>query len=387
MAVDNATLKKTLLSVKTVRVLMAGQPVGTAAMTEDGLLAFEYESDWIESGFSISPLSLPLEQRVFVADYYPNNGVFGVFEDSIPDGWGRLVTDRALKARGIDPDSLNACARLAIVGAHGMGALEYEPEYDVVGDAHSEDLDALAADCMRIWANGTAQNLDELFALGGSSGGARPKALWEEDGEQWVVKFPYSKEAAETGVMEYAYSLAAKACGIHMPETRLFPSSRTPGYFGTRRFDRLGSAGHTKKVHMVSAAALLETTHRIPNLDYAQLMKLSMLVTEDISSCEELFRIMCFNVLAGNCDDHSRNFSFLHDADNRGGWRLSPAYDLTRSEGVNGERQMTVNGKGKDIQREDLFAVGGRFGLSDRFMHAAYSDVCSTVKSLERWLS
>ena len=188
------------------------------------------------------------------------DGVFGVFDDSLPDGWGRLLVDRLLRSHGIDPFAVSPIARLAIVGSNGMGALEYVPEIPLTSPATSTDFDELAQECANVLAADGSQDLDTLFAMGGSSGGARPKVLISIDGEDWIVKFASSQDDRDIGESEYRYALAAKACGIDMPEVRLFPSKRCSGYFGVRRFDRVPDAsGVARKVHMVSAGATWTT--------------------------------------------------------------------------------------------------------------------------------
>ena len=210
------------LDIRSVRVRYAGRMVGTLALTADGVLAFEYDDGWIREGFSISPLSLPLEKRVFVARRHPLDGVFGVFDDSLPDGWGRLLVDRLLRSHGIDPFAVSPIARLAIVGFNGMGALEYVPEIPLTSPATSTDFDELARECASVLAADGSQDLDTLFAMGGSLGGARPKVLTSIDGDDWIVKFASSQDDRDIGESEYRYALAAKACGIDMPEVRLF---------------------------------------------------------------------------------------------------------------------------------------------------------------------
>ncbi len=162
--------------------------------------------------------------------------------------------------------------------------------------------------------------MDELFKLGGSSGGARPKILTKINGEDWIIKFPSSQDPKNIGEQEYKYLLVAKDSGIKMSETRLFESKNCSGYFGIKRFDR----ENDKKVHMVSISGLLETSHRLPNLDYNILMKLTLELTKNYQDIEQLYRLMCFNVFAHNRDDHSKNFSFLYD-ENKKEWHLSPA--------------------------------------------------------------
>lgn len=370
------------LGLAAVDVSYKGRPVGKLAATSEGPLAFEYDNEWLAKGFSISPLSLPLTPGVSVAKPEPLSGVFGVFDDSLPDGWGRLLVDRMLRANGIEPRNVSSLVRLAIVGASGMGALEYAPRFSLPHEELPLDFDALAAECTKVLQSEptTDAELDTLFALGGSSGGARPKALVFLDGASWIVKFPSSYDPINIGEQEFSYAKAARTCGLILPETRLFPSKICGGYFGVRRFDRpLQADGGETKTHMVSAGGLLETSHRIPNLDYDILMRLTLMLTHSSCDTEALFRLMCFNVFAGNRDDHAKNFSYLYDEDD-GSWHLSPAYDLTESAGTYGERATTVNGKGKDIDLDNLVAVGKTGGLGARQSQAIVQEIREIVR-------
>lgn len=365
-----------------LHVTMHGEPVGTLAQTEDRVLAFQYADSWIESSFSLSPFSLPLERRVFVARPYPLDGVFGVFDDSLPDGWGKLLVDRTLRGLGIDPLSIGPLVRLAVVGQSGMGALEYEPEIRLTAQSTIGDLDEIAAECAKMLATDYSDDLDTLFMLGGSSGGARPKILTTIDGEDWIVKFPSSYDGDGIGVEEFALAGAARTCGIEMPEVRLLSSNICAGYFAIKRFDRLrDQRGSVRKVHMASVGALLETSHRTPNLDYDLLMRLTLRLTDDMEEVARLYRLMVFNVFAGNRDDHAKNFTFLHE-DSSDAWTLSPAYDLTRNPGMNGEHATTINGKGAGIDREDMRAVGTRAGLSLRVTRTILEEVEEAVRGI-----
>ena len=336
--------------------------VGTMALFRNRLAAFEYSTDWLKDGFSISPFSLPLEKKVFMPEIDPFEGLFGVFADSLPDGWGHLLVDRLMRKNGLDPHAIGSLERLAIVGASGMGALTYRPVI-AMGKTHDElTLDEIAGECERILNTESNDNLDYLFAMGGSSGGARPKILTRVDGVDWMIKFPSSDDGGNIGKQEYDYALCARECGLEMEEVRLFPSEKTKGYFGTRRFDRRGE-GEEGKVHMVSVAGLLETSHRIPNLDYDILMKLTLQLTKDMSECEKLYRLMCFNVFAHNRDDHSKNFTYLYREEEKR-WTLSPSYDLTYSNSIGGEHATTVNGNGTDPGMDDILAVAKKIGLN-----------------------
>ncbi|MBW3091507.1 HipA domain-containing protein [Bifidobacterium sp. 82T10] len=245
-----------------------------------------------------------------------------------------------------------------------MGALEYEPATPI-DDEHADtvDLDTLAQESLHLLSTDFSDDLDRLFALGGSSGGARPKILTAIDGDDWIIKFPSSVDPPSIGETEYRISCLARECGIVMPETRLFPSKRCAGYFGVKRFDRVRQTdGSTRKMHMVSAGGLLETSHRIANLDYGLLMRLTMRMTDSAEECERMYRLMCFNVFIGNRDDHAKNFSYLYDRDHAT-WRLSPAYDLTENPGINGEHTTAVNGKGRGITLADLTGIGVKAGI------------------------
>lgn len=351
--------------------------VGTLAKTPERVVAFEYDLDWLNNGFSISPFSLPLIKKVFIPKYEPFDGLFGVFNDSLPDGWGRLLVDRLFLKNKINPVEIDNLNRLAVVQESGMGALTYKPEHRFQTENDVSNLDILAQECSKILESQNSDNLDELFQLGGSSGGARPKILTSIDNEDWIIKFPSSTDPKNIGEKEYQYSLCAKDCGINMTETKLFPSRICSGYFGVKRFDRKNG----KKVHMVSASGLLETSHRLPNLDYNLLMKLTLELTRNYEDIEQLFRLMCFNVFAHNRDDHSKNFSFLYD-NNKKEWHLSPAYDLTYSSSFNGEHATTINGEGKNPNLDDILAVAKNIGLNEKSAKNIALDIQEKCKNL-----
>ena len=351
--------------IRALDVFFENRKVGTLALTSDRRSAFQYAPDWIVSGFSISPISLPLEKQIF----YPKNdnfdGLHGVFDDSLPDGWGRFITDRKLIKLGIDPGSVTMLHRLALIGENGKGALSYRPAFELENDPVPLNFDQIAEECRQILESRNAENLDELYRLGGSSGGARPKILINENGLDWIVKFPSSQyDPQNIGEYEYRYNLCAKRCGIEIPEVKLFPSGICSGYFGVQRFDREKNDGIDHRIHMISAAALLEVSWRMPSLDYITLMQLTLYLTHDFSELEKMYRLMCFNVFACNQDDHAKNFSYLY---RNGIWQLSPAYDLTFNRSFYGEHSTSVNGNGKAPGFEDLYAVAKKFNLSPEF--------------------
>ncbi len=350
--------------ITNLKVFYHGRIVGTMALYKNFIAAFEYDKGWLAEGFSISPYSLPLRQQVFIPKADVFDGLFGVFADSLPDGWGRLLVDRLLLKRRLNPAALTQMDRLGIVGASGMGALTYQPEIILEDKSPVVDFDKIAQECSKMLATEYSDDLDNLFKLGGSSGGARPKILTNIEGEEWIIKFPAKEDNKNIGRQEYEYSQCAKKCGINMAETKLFSSSSCAGYFGTKRFDRVKkSNGSIERVHMVSVAGLLETSHRIPNLDYDILMKLTLNLTRNFSEVEKLFRLMCFNVFAHNRDDHSKNFSFLYnEAEKR--WMLAPAYDLTYSNSIGGEHATTVHGNGQNPGMKEVLAVAKDIGIN-----------------------
>ena len=375
--------------IKSLQVFYNEKKVGTLALMKNNIVAFEYDSNWITNGFSISPFSLPLKKQVFIPRIDPFDGLYGVFSDSLPDGWGRLLVDRMLNSQNINPREISQIDRLAIVGETGMGALSYKPEYNLLEDKdYQEDYDNLALSCKKILNTEHSADLDKLFKLGGSSGGARPKILTKIDNEDWIIKFPSSLDDSNIGKLEYLYSVCAKKCKIDIPETKLFPSKISSGYFGIKRFDRKKlSTGAIRKLHMISVSGLLETSHKIPNLDYNDLMQLTLNLTKSFEEVEKLFRLMCFNVFSHNRDDHSKNFSFIYNEDlNK--WELSPAYDLTYSYSINGEHATTINGNGVNPSLNDILKVAEKIGLDKKKAEKIAIEIRETVrKDLEIFLS
>lgn len=323
-----------------------GRKVGRLTQTPNGYCAFEYDGQWLKEGFSISPIKLPLKSGLFVAKGEPFEGNFGVFNDSLPDGWGRLLLRRMLEKEDIDERALDPIQRMSIVGSSGMGALCYEPEQRFPQPDGITDLTKMQDEADKILNEQPSEELEHLFEIGGNSGGARPKCLVNIDGRSWLIKFRNHSDPVNIGTLEYQYSLAAKAAKIQMTETRLFDGK----YFGTERFDRKDG----KRVHMITAAGLLDADFREVSLDYIALMQATGFLTQNPLAVEQMFRLMVFNVITGNRDDHAKNFSFLCD---NGEWTLAPAYDLSPSNGFNGQHTTTINGKGTP-RYEDLIKAG-----------------------------
>lgn len=381
MSKDNLRLGLTSLKVK-----YKDQLVGVLALTNNKKVAFSYDDMWLENGFSISPFSLPLEKKVFIPDKYHFDGLFGIFADSLPDAWGKLLLERMLQQHGLGSD-LTVLDRLALVGSNGMGALEYEPDYEIGNSKETDDLDYLSQQCEKILTTEYAKDLDMLYRMGGSSGGARPKILTTLEEKNWLIKFPAHVDSQNIGKQEYDYSKCAVNCKIPMTETRLFSSKLCEGYFGTVRFDRIRENGKPDKVHMATAAALLEADFRAPCMDYHTLMKLTRILTRNsVSEVESMFRRMCFNVFAHNRDDHAKNFTFLYN-EKEDRWHLSPAYDLTYSNSYFGEHTTSVDGNGANPSEKHLLNVGVQAGMKKQKCKEILEEIRTIVqKELGKYL-
>ena len=370
-------LKDTLNAIKSVdqlEVWLEGKLVGNLGMTDKYTCIFQYDSQYAENGESISPFVLPISRDYFTADTLLFGGTFGVFADSLPDGWGNLVLDRYLEKHGINPHTLSVIERLSLIGSTGRGALEYRPDNSVRGALRPVDFDDLVRQVKELYqtkdcTEAKSNSINTIFHFSGSTGGARPKIFITAEGQEWLVKFPASIDPDTVGVQEYEYSLLAKKCGIIMPETRLFDGK----YFGTQRFDR-GEAG---KVHTISAAGLLHVDYHLPTLDYSSLHVACLELTKDIREVEQLFRVMVFNVVIGNCDDHAKNFSFQLK---NGKWKLSPAYDLLPCHGMNGEHFTMIDGQGNP-SREHLLNCGLEASLDKDYMNSSIDEILDICHS------
>lgn len=359
-------------NLKRLEVWYHGRLVGFLAITNDGICTFEYSGSFLSGGFSLSPFELPLQTGVFVAKYHPFEGGFGVFDDSLPDGWGLLILDRYLLSVGVKISELNLLDRLALVGSAGRGALEFLPDRSVSPPSQVADIEFLAREAASLLTEKdySGHNIEELYQRGGSPGGARPKVFINSEGGEWLVKFPAKNDPETIGSTEYKYALLAQRCGIDMPEVRLFDGK----FFGAQRFDRILG----EKLHVVSMAGLLRADYRTPCIDYWHVFQVSMALSHDINELWRVYKLMCFNYLIGNKDDHAKNFSFVF-AD--GNWRLSPAYDLLPSEGIGGYHTTTINDS-ITPNKHDLLALAVKAGLPEKTAENVFEKMNKTINSL-----
>ena len=363
-------------NVKSAEVYAGERLVGTLMGTESRMTVFEYSPWWLQNGFSISPFSLPLRSGLFT----PKNGQFdyipGVFDDCIPDGWGRLLTDRFLSSRGFDCRNASPMTRLCLLDDSSPGLLEFRPRLRTEPGLCGDNPDDLFTAARKVLADREVkeEELDALYRNGGSSGGARPKVNMTIDGDLWIVKFPASMDGFDAGVKEYECNQKAVDAGLDVAGFRLIESRLTGGFFASRRFDRRNG----KRIHMISLSGLLESSHRIPVLDYRDLLKAAYILTKSEEELLEAFRRACFNVMIGNQDDHGKNFAFLYD-EKEGKWHLSPAYDLTVSTTFYGEHSTSVCGKGKNITDDDLRRLADGAGIDTSRREEVIRDVSSAA--------
>ena len=356
--------------------------MGKLSLTPDNrLCAFEYDKTWLVDGFSISPLELPLKSGVFIAKPRPFNGNFGVFEDSLPDGYGRYLLHKTLLRNGINDADLSSLDKLALVGENGMGALSYSPSVILEEEESVTDFDRLQEIALQVLKEQQDSDAGLLLYNSGNSGGARPKAVFSDSDGHWIIKFRHTYDPKDIGIQEVMYNEAARKCGILVPDFRLIHDR----YFATRRFD-IDSDGN--RVHMATAGGLLGISLREPFMDYTNLLALTGYLTQSREDVEQMFRRMVFNYLTDNKDDHCKNFSFLVVKDEKSNawrWRLAPAYDLTLcTEGYNGEHATSVNGMGRP-RLSDFIAVGKEIKLSEARCREIIEEVCAGCKELIRF--
>ncbi|MDR2462362.1 MAG: type II toxin-antitoxin system HipA family toxin [Verrucomicrobiales bacterium] len=404
-------------------VRLWGTTIGVVALERGASVAtFQYDPAFTRSGIEVAPLTMPLSERVYS---FPSlsaetfHGLPGMLADALPDKFGNAVIDAWLATQGRAAGSFNAIERLCYTGSRGMGALEFVPG---IGPRRAASvsirvnaLAALAADILnkRHQSHATLANagrdrkaaLLDILRIGTSAGGARAKAViaWNRDTgevrsgqtdvdtgfEHWLIKFDgvagnKDKELGDPkgyGAIEYAYSLMAGAAGVRMSECRLMEAGGRR-HFMTRRFDRPAGGG---KRHMQTLGALAHFDFNQAGAhSYEQALFVARRLALPMTSIEELFRRMLFNVVARNQDDHVKNIAFLMDRDGR--WSLAPAYDVIYSYQPDGAwtslHQMSVNGKRDNFTVSD-FRMCARSALMKRGRaEALLTEVMDAVK---RW--
>ena len=394
---------------------MFGIPVGTFRWDERyGIVLFEYDKSFIGRGIEPSPLMMPVhEGRIYSfagLDKETFKGLPGMLADSLPDTYGRALFDRWLALTG--RTSSNPIETLCFLGKRCMGALEFEPAMDVSYDTNAKiEIDSLVDVAKEALSDKNSfdtnlkddkkQAIAEILRLGTSAGGQRAKAIIAYNKDTGEVRsgqvdapkgFDYYlikldgvsakagfKETENYGRLEYSFYKLAKACGIDMTECSLIEENGR-AHFLTKRFDR----DNGKKVHMQTLCGIAHYDYRLHRAySYEQAFNVMRALRLPYSEAKEMFRRMVFNVVVRNQDDHTKNISFLMD--DRGRWRLSPAYDMGYAYNPNGgwtaTHQMSVNGKFDEISRQDLLSFALQNNIKDA--HLLIDEICEATS---HWL-
>ena len=355
-------------------------------------VVFEYDAAWCGGGLELSPYKLPLSQQAHNLSDSGIYGIFGLFADSLPDGWGMLLMDRSFLRRGVTRSQITPLDRLAFLGNHAMGALCYRPPL-----ANDDAVDAvligdMAREAFDIFEGRIEEAGPLLTKIGGSPGGARPKALIgiSDNGKRfvsgsgtlpngyshWLIKFATAKK--HEGVLEFIYNEMAERAGINVPERRLVTDDSGARHIATRRFDRTPGNGRR---HIATASGILHASHLAPTLDYSDLLKLAWQLTGDSIQVEEQFRRAVFNYYALNLDDHAKNHGYIMLDDGR--WSLSPAYDLTYSTGPH-EHCTSYLGKGAELSENDLASLAAKGAIDNSAAVRIIEQVKDSVAMFKR---
>ncbi len=381
-------------------------PLGTLADTGSAIL-FEYSPQAIARGLQLSPMHQPLPRSGAAAVSFKGEahsyGLPGFIADALPDGWGMLLMDRALRKLGRNPREVSVLERLAIVGERAMGALSFEPSDEDTLPAEKLQLKELAKEVIALQAdeNSGAGKVDaqlrHLMQLGGSPQGARPKVLVDFNARTgqlssgmpltgsatpWLMKFPAESEHREVCAIEELYARVARHGGIDMPRSRYFDLGVKHSAFGVERFDRVVKDKQVLRVPIMSMSAYLQADHRLPSLDYETILLATLRITGDQREVVKAFERCVFNVIMHNRDDHSRNFAFRMNE--QGLWKLSPAFDLTYSFGPGGEHSTSVAGHGKNITRAHILQVAQTGGISSKIAQRCIDDAMVAAKGMNR---
>lgn len=387
--------------MNTAFVKIWGQTAGAVAWDEkSGIASFEYDPAFKKLGWELSPLKMPVtpEQKIYSfpelrkergSVYDTFKGLPGLLADMLPDRYGSELINLWLAQQGRPENSMNPVEMLCFIGERGMGALEFEPAMQKQNtNTFAVDMDSLVEIAGKMLSkkeafvtnlkSGEEKAMREILKIGTSAGGARPKAVIaynEKTGEvrsgqtkapegfeHWLLKLDGVSEVQlgathGYGRVEYAYYLMAVDCGIEMMPCHLLEENGR-AHFMTKRFDREGSR---TKHHIQTFCALKHFDYnRIDSYSYEQLFQAMRELKLTYAEAEQMFRRMVFNVIARNCDDHTKNFSFILKQDSR--WQLAPAYDICHAYRPGSEwvsrHALSINGKRDNITREDLIEVG-----------------------------
>lgn len=367
--------------------------VGSLVMDAANMIYFKYADSFLDKGLNISPIVLDYDGKISKPNTHIFESLYGVFGDSLPDGWGMLLMDRYFQSHQKQLSNITPLDRLSLIGRYGMGALEYFPEsFEHAHVSNNVDLDFLYAETQSVLDDVSLEKrIDYLYQLGGSSGGARPKVLVNYNFDTQIIskgiegnmgslpcilKFPSSNDLLDIANIEFAYYLMAIEAGIEMSRSALVSSSSGKQFFITKRFDRNDSG----KLHMHSAAGLLHDDFRYSTMDYGHLMDAAFRLEKSVIAYEKILRIAYFNLVTNNRDDHSKNFSFLMD--NFGIWKVAPAYDLTYSTTSHGYHSTSYDGESKNPSIAHIKSLADIFKVEN-----VYTIIDQVNESVSKWTS
>jgi len=376
------------------------EPVFVGRLVHDeGLSHFEYDTSFLTLDLNLSPFKLEMHDLLQSAPSHLFSGLHGLFNDSLPDGWGMYLMDKDFNKQGLTLDNINPIERLVYMGNRAMGVLSYLPndgsKFHLSSCKATDEqlnLNQLAKESINLYTGEIDEVLSHLAINGTPSGGARPKVLLglkcnetiagaydlPAGFEHWLAKFPTGTNVEDKaeGAIEYLYSIMARQAGIDFPETKLVTGENDNAYFIIKRFDR---AEGNKRIHMQTLAGLVNADFRVADFDYNRLLKVCSAITKSHKEVTQLFKRMLFNVMSGNRDDHTKNFSFLMD--DKGIWRNSPAYDFTFNRGINGEHSMLVGKSGKNITRNDIALLAKTASLKNKEVQHMIDEVAEGLYS------
>lgn len=402
--------------VDRIEVSLWGKFVGAAALDPKlGYYVFAYDKTFGKSGIEVAPLKMPLRdtEEPYVFTDLPEvtfKRLPAMLADSLPDDFGNALIDRYMADKGISANQITALDRLAYMGKRAMGALEFKPTRGPKTEKPSAlQMSSLVVEARKM-VSGTVDDDDHASAalrsiieVGTSAGGARAKAViaWNPKTheirsgqvdapagfEHWLLKFDgmgTDRELGSTqdyGRIEYAYYLMALKAGIHMTKSELLKENGR-AHFMTKRFDR--EDGDIKH-HMQSLCAMNHIDYKLKGTNsYEQLFMTIRELSLGHEAEVEAFRRMIFNVMGRNCDDHTKNFSFLLKQGSS--WELAPAYDISFAHNPKGEwtsqHLMSVNGKYKGFTADDMIAVADRFGVGE-----AKTIIDDVREAIKKWPS
>jgi serine/threonine-protein kinase HipA len=385
--------------ITTAFIHIWGHRVGAIAWNNStGTAGFEYDSSFRQLGLELSPLKMPLNRNaVFSFPELRNSNTFkglpGLLADVMPDKYGNAIINSWLQKNNRPSNSLNPVEILCFIGKRGMGALEFEPNN---AEMEMQDVDLEISSLVHIaeqilqerqdfnssFSKTDDKHLYDLLKIGTSAGGARAKAVIAfnpntkqvrsgqadipEGFEHWLFKFDGVMDqqfgaSSGYGRVEMAYYLMAKAAGITMQESQLFEENGR-AHFMTKRFDRVGN----EKLHMQSFCGLQHYDfNEVNSFSYEQLFETMRLLGLPYTDARQLFTRMVFNVMARNCDDHTKNFAFLMDIN--GKWSLSPAFDVCHAYRPNSpwvsQHALSIEGKRTDFDVKDFINLATKMNI------------------------